>query len=199
MEKVANEIMAQSPFYREFHSDNKTSQFEKLKTSSKKDLLEDQRLFPPFGSNLSVDPRRIKRVHRTSGTTAKPYLIALTDNDLEAVYKSGAKAFSQCGVAPEDIVINCMNYNMWMGFSDHLSLEKAGAAVIPYGTGKTTELIELMLTLKGCCLHSTPSYLAIIKERLERDFKGITPKDLKIKKGFFGGSQECNLSLFANQ
>src|SRR5262245_33750001 len=53
--------------------------FHSLPLLTKKDLLADQAAQPPFGELLAVSRDRIRRIHKTSGTTATPLFITLTD------------------------------------------------------------------------------------------------------------------------
>ncbi len=69
---------------------------------------------------------------------------------------------------------------------DHQSLEKTGAAVIPYGVGHTENLVELICSIPNVCIHSTPSYLRRLEEVAAEKFQ-LQPRQLGIKKGFFGG------------
>lgn len=161
--------------------------FSEIPILRKKDLLDDQELCPPFGSNVIVPFDQISRVHRTSGTSTKPLLLTLTGNDVSNVISTGCKAFRNVGLTKDDIVINCMNYCMWMGgFMDHQSLEATGATVIPYGVGHTDNLVELLHSIKNVCIHSTPSYLSVI-EKIARENHQWDPKDLMIKKALLGG------------
>lgn len=185
--KNAIEIWHKSPFYQKLYDINKLNNFTDIPLISKIDLLEDQKQYPPFGLNLAVHREDLQRIHRTSGTTAKPLLLTLTAKDIEIIHEVGAKIFKLAGVEKDDIIVNCMNYSMWMGgFTDHISLEKAGGCVIPYGVGNTENLISLLLDLDSPSLHCTPSYLDVIKRVLSEKFSK-EPKDLGLKKGFFGG------------
>lgn len=162
-------------------------EYHELPILRKKDLLQDQKLVPPFGSNLQVSIAALERVHRTSGISDTPLLLALTKKDIENVARTGRKAFELAGLGKDDIIINCMNYCMWMGgFMDHQSLAATGAAVIPYGVGNTENLIRLILSIPGVCIHSTPSYLGKIEQIAKEKF-GLLPAELHIKKGLFGG------------
>ena len=76
---------------------------------------------------------------------------------------------------------------MWIGgYTDHQSLEKTGAAVIPYGVGNSKNLIEAILDLKPTAIHCTLSYLKTLESILEQEFH-LRPSDLGLKKGLFGG------------
>jgi len=76
---------------------------------------------------------------------------------------------------------------MWSGgYTDHQSLEATGAAVVPYGVGESRNLIENMLLLKPDAIHCTPSYLSKLESLLQDHFD-ISPKDLGLTLGLFGG------------
>jgi phenylacetate-CoA ligase len=185
--EIVQSYIKKSDFYSSRYAGLEIHGFSDIPLIDKKDLLQDQAQYPPFGKNLCVDRNRIARIHRTSGTSTNPLLLALTKNDLDIVIKAGSAALKTAGMGPGDIVVNCMNYNMWMGgFMDHQSMEATGAAVVPYGVGHTENLINLLLELEGPSLHSTPSYLEVIKRVLAEKF-GKSPIELGIKKGFFGG------------
>lgn len=185
--EIVQNYIQRSEFYSQRYAGLDIQQFSDIPLIDKKELLQDQANHPPFGNNLCIDRTMISRIHRTSGTSAKPFLIALTKNDIDVVAKAGAVALRTAGMGPGDIVVNCMNYSMWMGgFMDHVSMEATGAGVVPYGVGHTENLIQLLLDLEGPSLHSTPSYLEVIKQVLFEKF-GKKPIELGIKKGFFGG------------
>ena len=60
--------------------------------TNKQDLLKLQQELPPFGIDTKYT-RYIRRIHRTSGTTAKPLIVALNDTDIDAITAVGAKGF----------------------------------------------------------------------------------------------------------
>jgi len=165
----------------------KDFELDKLPFTEKGEVIKDQEDYPPFGRLLSVSPDEIIRIHRTSGYSGRPVLIALTHCDIEDTIEAGARTFWCAGVRPDDIIIHCLNYSLWIGgLTDHLSLEKTGATVVPYGVGNSRNLIELIRYLKPTGISCTPSYLSRLEELLNSEF-GLKPKDLQIKKGIFGG------------
>jgi phenylacetate-CoA ligase len=199
LSEVVRHTSERSPYYGTLLPDLAEFSIEKLPFTTKNDLLKDQAKYPPFGSNLAVRREQISRIHRTSGSTQKPLLLALTAHDIEVVIRAGAAAFRTAGVEKGDIVFNCMNYCMWMGgFTDHLSLEAAGAAVVPYGVGRTENLVQLFLDMDRPSIHSTPSYLSAIKEVLEQKFRK-KPRDLRLAKGLFGGESGMQSEAFRRQ
>ena len=154
--------------------------------TTKNDVLIDQEQYPPFGSNLCVNIDRVKRIHKTSGTTDRPVLIALTENDIKKTVEIGSLCFRRAGLKPTDIVIHCLNYSIWAGgYTDHQSLEGTGAAVIPFGIGNSKNLIATILWIQPTAIHCTPSYLSNLEVILRQDFN-LSPRDLKLKLGLFG-------------
>lgn len=184
---AANNTIERSPFYQNLYGQKRFSKFEDIPFLTKKQLIADQLQHKPFGSNLCVPRKSLARIHRTSGTTNRPLILALTQNDLDTVTSIGAKGFKIAGLQQDEIVFNCMNYSMWMGgYTDHASLERAGAAVVPYSVGNTEALIDLLLEFDSPSIHSTPSYLSIIKKKLKSKYN-LNPADLGLKCGYFGG------------
>lgn len=182
-----------SPFYqKKFHdakinSNNFSERFQFLPFTTKSEILADQLKYPPFGENLCIPVSEIQRIHKTSGTTARPLLLALTNKDIQQTVKVGARSFRLSGLKPGDIVIHCLNYNLWSGgYTDHQSLEETGAGVIPFGVGHTKELIQTILTIHPTSIHCTPSYLKKIEAVLKEDFN-MKPSELGLRLGLFGG------------
>jgi phenylacetate-CoA ligase len=154
---------------------------------SKLDLLADQVADPPFGRLLAVDPESIRRIHRTSGTSATPFFIALTDRDIADTYVSSERAFRIAGMGPGDRVVHCLNFNMWSGgVTDYIAIERVHATAIPFGVGNTSLLLQLIKTLRINAISSTPSYMFSLRDRC-RDELGIDPTALGLRRGYFGG------------
>lgn len=161
--------------------------YQKLPLSDKQDLLVDQKAVPPFGSTLAVEKGRVVRIHRTSGSTNTPLLVLLTKNDIRNTLIAGGRAFKCAGVVPEDVVIHCLNYSMWSGgVTDHQCLEKAGAAVIPFGVGNSRYLIETIKRIRPTAISCTSSYLTRLEELLQDDFNE-KPDSLGLRKALLGG------------
>ena len=158
-----------------------------LPFTTREELQADQAANPPFGSYLASDPARIARVHRTSGSSDRPLIIALSAEDVEDTLVCGARCFRSAGVEPGQLIVHCLNYCMWSGgVTDHLALERAGAGVIPFGVGNTSALLRTILDLRPSGIHCTPSYLAKLEQRLAQEFK-LAPSALGLRLGLFGG------------
>lgn len=196
-------VIAKSEFYQEKYKDIDFKEinmgmFDSLPFTDKQEIIDDQIKNKPFGKNICVEIEDIARVHKTSGTTGRPVLIALTKKDIKNATKVGAECFKSAGLSKKDLVIHCLNYCMWSGgYTDHQCLEETGAAVIPFGTGNSDELIDIILEVKPSAIHCTPSYLARL-ENLLKDKYNLLPKDLGIKLGLFGGEGGIQNPKFRN-
>lgn len=158
-----------------------------LPFTEKDELREDQEEFPPFGSYLAASPEAVVRVHKTSGTTGRPLYIALTRRDVEMTQECGARAFFASGLRPGDRVVHCLNYQLWAGgLTDHLSLERVGATVVPFGVGNTRGLLRTIRDLRIDAISSTPSYLVHLADIVRKELN-VEPHELGLRKGFFGG------------
>jgi phenylacetate-CoA ligase len=161
--------------------------FHELSLVSKADLLADQAAEPPFGRLLAVDPNAIRRIHRTSGTSATPLLIAMTERDIADTYVSTERAFRLAGMGPGDRVVHCLNFNMWSGgVTDYIPIERTNATAIPFGVGNTALLLRMIRLLRINAISSTPSYMFALRDRCRGELK-MDPRDLGLRRGYFGG------------
>ncbi len=184
-------VMAHSAFYQKKFANveyiSNRSELAELPFTEKDELRASQEAHPPFGDYLAVSADEISRVHKTSGTTGRPLYIALTRRDIENTHECGARAYISAGLTRGDRVVHCLNYQMWAGgLTDHLSLERAGATVIPFGVGNTHALLRTIRDLQVNAISSTPSYLVHLADIVQSELH-IEPHELGLRKGFFGG------------
>jgi len=156
--------------------------------TDKEMLRADQAAHPPFGSYLAARADGIARLHRTSGTTGTAMNLALSRRDAELTAIVGGRAQAAAGLGPGDRVVHCLNYQMWMGgLTDHMTLEATGATVVPFGVGSTETLIRTIRELKVTAISCTPSYPAVLERVIAERFPDLTPRDLGLRLGLFGG------------
>lgn len=159
-----------------------------LPFTEKEMLRREQYEHPPFGHYLATRPDKISRIHRTSGTTGTAMNLALTAHDAELTAKVAARAQTASGLGSGHCVIHCLNYQLWMGgYTDHASLEATGATVVPFGVGSTRLLVRTIVELGVSAISCTPSYPAVIEACLREHYPDITPRDLGLTLGLFGG------------
>ena len=185
-------VMERSPFFSRLWANrpvpDRLEDLPALPFCDKGMLRESQAAHPPFGDYLAAAPERVRRLHRTSGTTGQAMNIAQTEADAAQTAEVGARSFRLAGLRPGTLAVHCLNYQMWMGgVSDHLALEAAGATVIPFGVGDSALLVRTILDLKVRAIHCTPSYPAALERTIADEFPGLAPRDLGLKLAFFGG------------
>jgi phenylacetate-CoA ligase len=192
--KQLNRVLSDSPFYVDKIARSGMTKADAVRVENlhywpftcKAEVLAEQADFPPYG-RLNTIPESPMRIHLTSGTSGTPLFIALSAGDVANNLVSGRRAFRCAGLTQADTVVHCLNYCLWSGgLTDHLSLEAVGATVIPFGVGQTKRLIEIIRLLHPTAISCTPSYMARLEVVLREDF-GMLPRDLGLRKGFFGG------------
>jgi phenylacetate-CoA ligase len=173
---------------------------EELPFTDKDQLRISQEASYPMGDYVACAEEDVARLHRTSGTTGRPLILANSRRDAADVAKVGARSMWAAGLRPSDRVVHCLNYCMWTGgFTDHTILEAAGATVLPYGTGQTKQLIDSIRDLKISAISCTPSYPALLEEVMRQHFPHLEPRDLGLKLGLFGGEAGLDNKDFREQ
>jgi phenylacetate-CoA ligase len=96
-----------------------------------------------------------------------------------------ARTLMAAGVSRRDVVQNAYGYGLFTGgLGFHYGAERIGAAVIPISGGLTDRQLTALQDFGSTVLCCTPSYALHLAEALED--AGISPKDLKLRAGFFG-------------
>ena len=185
-------VVSHSAFYRRLWGDLEPTRdldrISELPLSDKQQLRESQAAEPPFGDYLAAPIERVNRLHRTSGTTGQAMNLALSARDCDITEMVGGRCQASAGLGPQHRVVHCLNYRMWMGgVTDHLTLERTGAMVVPFGVGDTDLLIRTIREVGINAISCTPSYPAVLERVLEG--MGMRPRDLGLKLGLFGGEQ----------
>lgn len=185
-------VMARSAFYKaklQLFAGRAVSleETEGLPFTDKEELRLSQEAAPPYGTYIACRPDEVVRIHRTSGTTGRALILANAADDVARITEVGARAMYCAGLRPSDRVVHCLNYQLWTGgVTDHMTLEAAGAATIPFGAGNTRGLIATIRDLGVTAISSTPSYPALLEDVLKTEF-GIAPRSLGLRIALFGG------------
>jgi phenylacetate-CoA ligase len=153
----------------------------RLPFTTKQDLRDNY----PLGL-LAVPRNEVIRFHGSSGTTGKPTFVAYTRRDLETWSDLCARFLVAGGLRPGHTVHLAFGYGLFTGgFGLHQGVERAGAAVVPSGSGNTERQIMLMQDLKADVLVCTPSYGVRIAEVLKE--QNVPRSSLALKFAHFGG------------
>ncbi len=185
-------VFKNSPFYQELWDGasppSNLQDLPELPLMDKVQLRLAQAEHPPFGNYLASSMSTVSRLHRTSGTTGQAMNLALSARDCDIMETVGGRSQSAAGLTADHTVVHCLNYQMWMGgVTDHMTLERTGATVVPFGVGNTELLIRTIREIGITAISCTPSYPAVLERVLGERFPGLSPADLGLKLGLFGG------------
>lgn len=198
-ERQRHYVLERSPFVRDMWGEQEApvhlEDIESLPLIDKEMLRASQRAAPPFGAYLAADPVDVIRIHRTGGTSGEAMNLALSHADAHQTAIVGARAQRASGLSADDIVIHCLNYQMWMGgFTDHTTLEATGATVVPFGVGNPDLLLRSIRDLGVTAISCTPSYPAVLEDVLAD--QGVRPRELGLRLGLFGGEAALDVPGF---
>ncbi|MDD5701788.1 MAG: AMP-binding protein [Dehalococcoidales bacterium] len=151
---------------------------DKLPITRKTDLIEMQKVKPPFGGLLTIPEDEIERIFVSPGP-------------IYEYQPSGiqwfARSFHAAGFGRGDIVVNTFTYHMSpAGMLFHESLRQVGATVVVMGTGNTDILIKAMLDLKVTGFLGTPTFLMSVIKKIEEMGYELN-RDFALKKAWFTG------------
>ncbi|MBR5324111.1 MAG: phenylacetate--CoA ligase [Muribaculaceae bacterium] len=189
LRKLVDNVYHNVPFYRAkmqamniMPDDIRTiDDIKKLPFTTKQDLRDNY----PYGLN-AVPQSEIVRVHASSGTTGNPTVVGYTRRDLAIWSESIARCLAAYGASREDTISVAYGYGLFTGgLGLHYGVEHLGATVVPTSSGNTDKHILLIKDLGITGVACTPSYALHMAEVMHK--KGITPEDLKLKIGIFGG------------
>ena len=198
------ERLACSAFYRRLWSGHEPPEdwrdIAGLPLTTKAMVRESQETHPPFGDYLATAPDRVRRVHRTSGTTGRPMNTALSERDCAMYARVGGRAARGVGLGPGDTVMHCLDYCLWMGgYTDHATLEAAGATVVPFGVGASERLIQTMRELRATAIYCTPSYPAVLERVIAERIPGLSPRGLGLRLGILTGEPGLENASFRDR
>lgn len=136
---LLREVVAGNPFYRRRYQSAGLdldklvglSDCRSLPPLSRADLVEDQRLSPPFGSNLTLDTRRYTRVHRSRTDTLPALWWLDTPESWAWQLDCGRNVYRSAGVGDGDRVLVCAPTDTAFGAIAVESAERLGALVLP--------------------------------------------------------------------
>ena len=186
--KMVENAYTHVPFYKKLLDDagvcpgdiHSIDDIVKLPFTVKTDLRDNY----PYGL-FAVEPRKLRRVHASSGTTGKQTVVGYTEHDLDVWAQGAARALAAAGATKEDFIHVSYGYGLFTGgLGLHYGAEKLGATAIPVSSGNTKRQVQILQDFGSDFLCCTPSYAMFIGETV-RDM-GIDPSTLRLRGGLFG-------------
>jgi Coenzyme F390 synthetase len=168
-------------------------EFTKIPFTTKEEL---RRYGYPYGGDFLAEPfEQLVGWHMTSGTTGTPVVNPYTRSDVEVWTNLVARCLRCAGVTHRDIVMNVYGYGLFTGgLGLHQGVQRVGAKVIPWGTGRTEALVSRLKEFGATVITGTPSYELLIAETLRK--LGFDPeRDLKLRIAIPGAESMSRLML----
>lgn len=142
---------------------------------------------------LSVDPKRIVRIHSSSGTTGKRKILCYTRKDLEDWIHMFSRCYEMAGLTREDRVQICVGYGLWTaGAGFQLGVENFGAMAIPAGPGNLDLQCTFLLDLRSTVLCCTASMGLLLAEEVHA--RGIRGR-LALRKVILGAERTSDAAI----
>lgn len=192
-------ILPGNDFYRKKFSACATSDIdslEKLKQfpfTTKAELVEDQLLHPPFGTDLTFSPNQYIRVHQTSGTTGNPLYWLDTEESWDWWAECWKEIFQAAGLRSDDRIFFAFSFGPFIGFwAGWEGARKLGALAISGGSQSTGQRIKSILDHQATVLVCTPTYALHMATEAEK--AGINlARDSSIRITIHAGEPGANI------
>lgn len=159
--------------------------------TTKHELVQDQAMHPPYGTNLSFPLERYRRFHQTSGTTGQPLRWLDTAESWDSMVLTWSEVFHAAGVTAADRILFAFSFGPFIGFWLAFEAgERIGALCLPGGGLSSAARLCLMLENRVTVLCCTPTYalrLAEVAAEQNVDLASSTVKTI-IVAGEPGGS-----------
>jgi phenylacetate-CoA ligase len=125
----------------------------------KADLVADQQVHPPFGSNLTYPRDRYTHLHQTSGTSGTTLRVLDTAEDWDWWRRCFANVFRAAGVEADDTVALAHSFGPYVQFwASYEGATAVGATAVPLGGMDSVQRLETMRDYGATTLCCTPSY-----------------------------------------
>jgi len=165
LRRLTDAVLPSNEFYRRKFADcdleriESIQQLQSLPFTTKSELVEDQRLHPPFGSDLTAAPEQYIRVHQTSGTTGHPLYWLDTEESWEWWANCWKVIFDAAGVTAADRIYFAFSFGPFIGFwAGWEGARKVGALAISGGAQSTMQRLRAIIDNAATVLVCTPTY-----------------------------------------
>jgi phenylacetate-CoA ligase len=152
----------------------------------KRELVEDQRLHPPYGTNLTYSLNRYTRLSQTSATSGSPLRWLDTPEGWNWMLQCWIRIYEACAVAPRDRIFFAFSFAPFLGFwTAFEAAAQLGCLCIPGGGMGSAARLRVMQENQATVLCCTPTYSLRLAEVAES--QGIDLKDFEIEKIIVAG------------
>ncbi len=135
------------------------SDLPRLPFTTKYELVETQRSFPPFGKLLTYPRTRYPYLHQTSGTSGNPLIWLDTQEDWETWVRCWGHVFRGAGVTEEDIVFLAYSFGPYVSHWAAMDGARRIGALCISGAGMNSlQRLDQILRHRATVVVCTPTY-----------------------------------------
>ncbi|MFO0967904.1 MAG: AMP-binding protein [Gemmataceae bacterium] len=139
--------------------------FRRLPPTTKHELLADQEVSPPYGTNLTYPLERYVRLHQTSGTKGTPLRWLDTQESWDWMLGCWRRIFALTGVKPGDRLFFPFSFGPFLGFwTAFEAATRLGCLCIAAGGMSTKARLRLLVDNEARVMLCTPTYALHLAE-----------------------------------
>ena len=133
--------------------------------TTKSELVEDQRMHPPYGTNLTFPLAHYTRCHQTSGTSGAPLRWLDTPESWARMLDNWAEVFRAANVTRADRMFFAFSFGPFLGFwTAFESALRIGCRCLPGGGMNSIARLRTILDNEATVLCCTPTYAIHLAE-----------------------------------
>lgn len=133
--------------------------------TTKADLAEDQRSFPPFGRLLTYPQSRYPYAHHTSGTSGNSLVWLDTAEDWETWMRCWVYVYRAAGVTEGDVAFFAFSFGPYVSHWAALDgARRLGVRCLPGGGMSSLQRVQAILNQGATVVLSTPTYALRLAE-----------------------------------
>ena len=170
LSSLLREIQTSNPFYQKKLAGISgpiltSDQLRSIPFTFKRELVQDQEQYPPFGSNLTYPIETYTRFHQTSGTSGTPIRWLDTPESWEWMTENWKQVFLKAGARPADRFFFAFSFGPFLGFwLAFEAAEKIGGLCIPGGGLSSLARLKMIVDHRATVLCCTPTYALRLAE-----------------------------------
>lgn len=159
---------------------------DRVTLTTKIELVQDQKLHPPYGTNLTYPLERYTRLHSTSGTTGQPLRWLDTPESWQWMLESWKRVFAAGGVTSTDRAFFAFSFGPFLGFwTAFEAATQMGLLCLPGGGLSSAARLRMILDNQATVLLCTPTYAIHLAESAGES--GIDLKGSRVRRIIVAG------------
>jgi phenylacetate-CoA ligase len=133
--------------------------------TTKSELADDQRRFPPHGRLLTYPPARYPYLHQTSGTSGHPLTWLDTAEDWETWLRCWAYVYRAAGVTEHDVAFFAFSFGPYVSHWAALdAARRLGVRCLPGGGMSSLQRLQSIMSQGATVVLCTPTYALRLAE-----------------------------------